>query len=64
MVGVDPATQGSGLGKALTLAGLRYLRSRGLPRVILYVEGDNAAALAVYNKLGFQRFETDVQYGE
>ena len=64
VVGVDPATQGSGLGKALTLAGLRYLRSRGLPRVILYVEGDNAAALAVYNKLGFQRFETDVQYGE
>ena len=63
VVGVDPATQGSGLGKALTLAGLRYLRSRGLPRVILYVEGDNAAALAVYNKLGFQRFETDVQYG-
>ncbi|PKV93341.1 mycothiol synthase [Amycolatopsis echigonensis] len=63
VVGVDPATQGSGLGKALTLAGLRYLRARGLPRVILYVEGDNAAALAVYNKLGFQRFETDVQYG-
>ncbi|WP_440201290.1 mycothiol synthase [Amycolatopsis orientalis] len=63
VVGVDPATQGSGLGKALTLAGLRYLRSRGLPRVILYVEGDNAAALAVYNKLGFERFETDVQYG-
>lgn len=63
VVGVDPATQGSGLGKALTLAGLRYLRSRGLPRVILYVEGDNAPALAVYNKLGFHRFETDVQYG-
>ncbi|WP_051793173.1 mycothiol synthase [Amycolatopsis jejuensis] len=63
VVGVDPATQGSGLGKALTLAGLRYLRSRGLLRVILYVEGDNAPALAVYTKLGFDRFETDVQYG-
>ncbi|MBB4687579.1 mycothiol synthase [Amycolatopsis jiangsuensis] len=64
VVGVDPATQGGGLGKALTLAGLRYLRSRGLRQVILYVEGDNAAALAVYEKLGFTRFETDVQYGQ
>ncbi|GAA3558505.1 mycothiol synthase [Amycolatopsis ultiminotia] len=63
VVGVDPATQGGGLGKALTLAGLRYLRARGLPQVILYVEGDNAPALAVYEKLGFTRFETDVQYG-
>ncbi|QRP46382.1 mycothiol synthase [Amycolatopsis sp. FDAARGOS 1241] len=63
VVGVDPATQGGGLGKALTLAGLRYLRERGLRQVILYVEGDNAPALAVYKKLGFTRFETDVQYG-
>lgn len=63
VVGVDPDTQGGGLGKALTLAGLRYLRDRGLRQVILYVEGDNAPALAVYEKLGFTRFETDVQYG-
>ncbi|MFI5607352.1 mycothiol synthase [Amycolatopsis sp. NPDC051903] len=63
VVGVDPATQGGGLGKALTLAGLRYLREKGLRQVILYVEGDNAPALAVYTKLGFKRFETDVQYG-
>ncbi|HWD02224.1 MAG TPA: mycothiol synthase [Amycolatopsis sp.] len=64
VVGVDPDTQGGGLGKALTLAGLRHLRDRGLRRVILYVEGDNAPALAVYTKLGFTRFETDVQYGQ
>ena len=64
VVGVNPATQGGGLGKALTLAGLRYLRARGLRQVILYVEGDNAPALAVYGKLGFARFETDVQYGK
>ncbi|MDT8910738.1 mycothiol synthase [Amycolatopsis sp. PS_44_ISF1] len=64
VVGVNPATQGGGLGRALTLAGLRHLRAKGLRQVILYVEGDNAPALAVYGKLGFTRFETDVQYGE
>jgi mycothiol synthase len=63
VVGVDPAAQGGGLGRALTLAGLRYLASRGLGQIILYVEGDNAPALAVYTKLGFTRHETDVQYG-
>ncbi|MGC7093578.1 mycothiol synthase [Amycolatopsis lurida] len=62
VVGVDPGAQGGGLGKALTLAGLRYLRERGLKQVILYVEGDNAPAVAVYTKLGFQRHEVDVQY--
>jgi mycothiol synthase len=63
VVGVDPGAQGGGLGKALTLAGLRYLRDRGLGHVILYVEGDNASALAVYERLGFTRFSVDVQYG-
>jgi len=63
VVGVDPAAQGGGLGRALTLAGLRYLAGRGLRQIILYVEGDNAPALAVYTKLGFTRHETDVQYG-
>ena len=62
VVGVDPGAQGGGLGKAVTLAGLRYLRDRGLPQVILYVEGDNAPAIAVYTRLGFTRYETDVQY--
>ncbi|WP_410637378.1 mycothiol synthase [Amycolatopsis sp. lyj-346] len=63
VVGVDPAAQGGGLGRALTLAGLRYLAGLGLRQIILYVEGDNAPALAVYTKLGFTRHETDVQYG-
>ena len=62
VVGVDPRAQGGGLGKALTLAGLRHLRERGLQHVILYVEGDNAPALAVYERLGFTRFAVDVQY--
>jgi mycothiol synthase len=62
VVGVEPGAQGGGLGRALTLAGLRYLRAKGLRQVILYVEGDNAPALAVYEKLGFIRYTVDVQY--
>lgn len=62
VVGVDPDAHGGGLGRALTIAGLDYLRKRGLRRVILYVEGDNAAALAVYRKLGFEVETTAVQY--
>jgi mycothiol synthase len=63
VVGVDPGAQGGGLGKALTLSGLRYLRDRGLGQVILYVEGDNTPAVAVYSKLGFVPHEVDAQYG-
>lgn len=62
VVGVDPDEQGSGLGKALTIAGLRHLHQRGLSEVILYVEGDNHAALAVYTKIGFTTESTAIQY--
>lgn len=62
VVGVDPDAQGGGLGKAITLAGLAHLRAAGLTEVMLYVESDNAAALAVYDRLGFTRWDSDVQY--
>jgi mycothiol synthase len=43
---------------------LHHLRDRGLDEVILYVEGDNAPAIAVYSGLGFTHAaeDTDVQY--
>jgi mycothiol synthase len=62
VVGVDPDAQGSGLGTALTLAGLHHLHRSGVHQVILYVESDNKPALAVYTRLGFTTLETDVQY--
>lgn len=62
VIGVDPDTQGSGLGKSLTVAGLRYLRDTGCRQVMLYVEGDNAAAVRVYERLGFERWDTDIQF--
>jgi mycothiol synthase len=62
VVGVDPAEQGSGLGRALTLAGLRYLQDREIPAVMLYVDGDNAPAISLYASLGFIHTATDVMY--
>ncbi|MFT4200037.1 mycothiol synthase [Gordonia sp. (in: high G+C Gram-positive bacteria)] len=62
VVGVDPAAQGRGLGKQVTLAGLHHLAQR-VPTVNLYVEGDNTAARRTYENLGFTRFRADVAYG-
>ena len=62
VLGLDPSEQGRGLGRTLTQVGLKYLHDRGLSDVILYVEADNAAAIAVYGKLGFTRRSADVMY--
>ncbi|OLR90850.1 mycothiol synthase [Actinokineospora bangkokensis] len=62
VVGVDPAAQGGGLGKALTLVGLHHLEAAGRPSVLLYVESDNHPAVAVYTRLGFARSAADVQW--
>jgi mycothiol synthase len=63
VVGVDPAEQGNGLGKALTAAGLRHLAAdRGLATVLLYVDADNAAAVRVYERVGFTVHEVDLMY--
>ncbi|GAB2442796.1 mycothiol synthase [Streptosporangium sandarakinum] len=62
VVGVDPDEQGGGLGRALTLAGLAHLRSRGLSQVMLYADESNVAAVRLYEKLGFTRWDVDVMY--
>ena len=48
VVGIDPTAQGIGLGRIVTLAGLDHLRDEGVEDVLLYVESDNAPAIAIY----------------
>jgi mycothiol synthase len=62
VLGVDPAGHRGGLGKALTVAGLRYLAGLGLHTVLLYVDESNPAAVALYRRLGFSTYATDVMY--
>jgi len=62
VVGVDPAYQGRGLGRAVTVLGLEHLLERGLTEAFLYVDTDNTAAVRTYSRLGFTRSAVDVMY--
>jgi mycothiol synthase len=62
VVGVHPAYQGRGLGRPVTALGLAHLARLGLPEVVLYVDGDNRAAIRTYTGLGFRSIMVDVMY--
>ncbi|MFN2625951.1 MAG: mycothiol synthase [Mycobacteriales bacterium] len=62
VVGVHPSERGNGLGAELTLVGLHYLRAGGLAQVMLYVDESNTAAIRLYQRLGFTRWDTDVTF--
>lgn len=51
---VDPAHHRAGIGRALVLDGLRWLRRRGVTGVVVNTQPDNEAALALYRSLGFR----------
>ena len=59
VLGIAPEGQGRGLGRLLTAAGLHHLAARGVDEVHLYVESDNAPAIAVYEKAGFTHAAAD-----
>ena len=62
VIGVDPSRQGSRLGRALVVAGLAHLADRGIRTGMLFVDGDNEAALRLYESLGFTIHRRDRAY--
>jgi mycothiol synthase len=63
VIGVDPGRQGTGLGRALVLAGLDHLaRDHGCSAALLYVAAASGAAVGLYRALGFTVTRTDRAY--
>jgi len=59
VIAVDPRFHGTGLGRALTLAGLASLTERGVRTGMLYVDAENVPAVRLYEQLGFTVHHTD-----
>jgi len=57
-IGVAPEARGQGLGKAMLTAFVDAARSAGYKSVVLSVETDNPAAIALYSKFGFTIIKT------
>jgi len=62
IMGVNPNFQGRGIGKAVTIAGLKHLRYAGIFSAMLYVDADNQSAIKLYQSLGFTEWGRDVLY--
>jgi ribosomal-protein-alanine N-acetyltransferase len=54
-IAVDPARRRKGLGERLAAAALEAAHTAGAEAVFLEVATDNPAAIALYEKLGFER---------
>jgi ribosomal protein S18 acetylase RimI-like enzyme len=57
---VDPAHRRQGLGRALGLDGLRWLRRRGVAGAVVNTQLGNDPALALYLSLGFRQERTQL----
>ena len=61
VVATSPAVQGHGVAGHLLATSLTRLQEAGVPGAELYVEADNAPALALYERWGFSISGRDVQ---
>lgn len=62
IMGVNPKFQGRGIGRQVTIAGLRHLRYQGIFSAMLYVDASNSGAISLYTSLGFTEWGRDVLY--
>jgi mycothiol synthase len=62
MLGVDPTCRTRGVGRALLLKGIYYLRQRGFEQIDLTVDAGNMGAINLYDSVGFRRFSTILWY--
>ena len=61
-LGVDPATRGRGLGRALLLHAMRWGERRACRRAALTVRQDRAEAMSLYLQCGFQEVRAGVNW--
>jgi len=62
MLGVDPDYRGRGVGKAMLLAGLLYLKEEGFQVAELTVDSENQAACTLYRSVGFEVLDSTLWY--
>ena len=54
MIGVVPGYRGKGVSRHILQAGMKYLRSAGMPEICLEVDGSNDPAVRLYKSTGFE----------
>jgi ribosomal-protein-alanine acetyltransferase len=61
-VAVEPAARRGGIGRALVEDLLAYARANAAAKVLLEVRASNEAAIRLYERLGFARFNVRARY--
>ena len=62
MTGIHPNYRGKGLGTAVVVTGMEYLRKQGVDSIELEVDSTNTPAVELYRKLGFKPVHHTVWY--
>ena len=62
MTGVHPSYRGNGLGTAVVVSGMQYLKDQGVDAIELEVDSENTPARELYLKLGYRQISRSVWY--